>query len=162
MSYALLLSAYYAITVAVCLLALWKGGPPERFGSGLILAIMVLQRIISAALSSSTGHFPPVDPVIRLIGDGVTAVGLLAISLRYASLWLGGAMLLYAAQFTLHSYYFVTHRPNDNFHAAVNNLDFVGITLCLAIGTVVSWRRRVVANRAAAKAAAASAAAEVP
>jgi hypothetical protein len=163
MSYVLLLQAYYAIALAVCLLALWKGGPPERFGAGLILAIVILQRVISFILAPSIGHFPPVDPVIRLIGDGVTAVGLLGISLRYASLWLGGAMLLYAAQFTLHSYYFVTHRPNDNFHAAVNNIDFVGIILCLAIGTAVSWRRRVVADKAAARAsAAAAAAAEAP
>ena len=54
-----------------------------------------------------------------------------------------GAMLLYAAQFTLYAFYFVTERPIDRFHAIVNNLDFSGITWCLVIGTAVAWRRRV-------------------
>jgi len=130
--------------LCMCLLALWKGGPAERMGSGLILGIVVLRMI-------SGGFFSPdIKPILIMIGDGATALGLLAVALRYGSLWLGGAMLLYAAQFTLHSYYFVTTRPNDRFHAVVNNSDFFGIILCLAIGTAVSWRRRVVARRATA------------
>jgi hypothetical protein len=129
------------IALGICLLAIWKGGSAERVGSGLILGI-ALGRLI-------TGQFfsPDMKPVLILIGDGLTAMGLLAVALRYGSLWLGGAMLLYAAQFTLHSYYFVTARPNDNFHAAVNNIDFFGIILCLAFGALVSWRRRMIAAR---------------
>jgi len=131
------------VTLAVGLMALWKGGAAERMGSGLILGVVLLRMI-------SGGFFSPdIKPILIMIGDGVTALGLLAIALRYGSLCLGGAMLLYAAQFTLHSYYFVTNRPNDRFHAVVNNIDFFGITLCLAIGTAVSWRRRVRLRRAA-------------
>jgi hypothetical protein len=132
------------VALAICVMALWKGTAAERMGSGLILGVALL-RLISGGFFS-----PDIKPILIMIGDGMTALGLLAIALRYGSLWLGGAMLLYAAQFTLHSYYFVTNRPNDRFHAVVNNADFFGIILCLAIGTAVSWRRRVRSRRAAA------------
>jgi hypothetical protein len=132
-----------AIGLAICLFALWKGGGPERYGAGLIVGVVILQRIVAALAP------PSAFPIIQLVGDALTAVGLLVIALAYASLWIGGAMLLYAAQFTLHSFYFVTERPNDRFHAVANNLDFIGIILCLAIGTLVAWRQRVVAIRRA-------------
>src|SRR5688572_26044877 len=90
--------------LAVCLIALWKGGSPERLGAGLIVAIVVLQRTIAAFMA------PSAFPIIQLVCDALIAVGLLAVALAYGSLWIGGAMLLYAAQFTLHSYYFVTER----------------------------------------------------
>lgn len=136
-----IVQAFYVIALATCLFAFWKGSGAERLGAGLIVGVVVLAKIAGLLLPASA------EPLIRLVGDGLTAVGLLAVALRYASLWLGGAMLLYAAQFTLHSYYFVTARPNDRFHAVVNNIDFIGIILCLAVGTAVSWRRRVVAAR---------------
>jgi hypothetical protein len=128
---------------AICLFALWKGGPPEKFGAGLIAAVIILQRIMGVFTE------PSLFPIIQLVGDALTAVGLLAIALAYASLWIGGAMLLYAAQFTLHSYYFVTERPIDLFHAIANNLNFLGIHLCLVLGTLVAWRQRVLAARRA-------------
>ena len=45
-----------------------------------------------------------------------TALCLLVIAVRYASFWLGGVMLLYAAQFSLHAFYLVTSRPIDIDH----------------------------------------------
>jgi energy-converting hydrogenase Eha subunit E len=133
---------------AICLFALWKGGPPERFGGGAIVVFAVLLPRLAVAIAPESAI-----PIIRLASDGLTAVGLLVIALAYGSLWIGGAMLLYAAQFTLHSYYFVTDRPGDRFHAVVNNADFLGIHLCLVLGTLVAWRQRVVARRRAAIAA---------
>jgi hypothetical protein len=141
---------FYLLGLAICLFALWKGGSAERYGAGLILVVVVLARLAVSVFD------PAVEPIIRLVGDATTALGLLVIVLIYGNLWLGGAMLLYAAQFTLHSYYFVTHRPNDLFHAMANNLDFLGIFACLSIGTVVSWRQRIRAGRAAGLAASAA------
>ena len=141
-----------AACLAMLLFALWKGGSPERFGASVIVGIWMLQRAVGAFID------PAIYPIIQLIGDGLTALGLLVIALAYGSLWIGGAMLLYAAQFTLHSYYFVTERPKDRFHAIVNNVDFTAIILCLVIGTLVAWRQRVVATRRAAAAATAVAA----
>lgn len=132
------------LTLGICLFALWKGGQAERFGAGLIL---------TNALLSTAGDllFPHADlAILWLIADGLTAVGLLIIAVVYASFWLGGVMLLYAILFTLHSFYFVTGREVDVFHARVNNLDFLGISICLAIGTTIAWRRRIAARKAAA------------
>ena len=36
-----------------------------------------------------------------------------------------------------------TERPKDNLHAIINNLNFAGVMWCLAIGTIVVWRRRM-------------------
>jgi hypothetical protein len=145
-----------AIGLAFCGFALWKGGPPERFGAAIIVGIAVILRIVCALAPDS------LDPILQLTSDGLTAVGLLAVALLYGSLWIGGAMLLYAAQFTLLSYYFVTERPHDWFHGVVNNVDFIGVILCLALGTCVSWRQRVMAKRRAEATAAAAATASPP
>ena len=59
-------------------------------------------------------------------------------------------MLFQAVQFTLHAWYLLAERKADIFHAVVNNLDTVGILVCLLIGTITAWRRRMAAQRAAA------------
>ncbi len=134
------------LTLGICLFALAKGGTAERIGAGLILA--------NALLSNIGGFlFPDAIPaVVWLVGDGLTALGLLIVTVVYASFWLGGVMILYAILFTLHSFYFVTNRPVDLFHARVNNIDFLGISVLLAIGTIIAWRRRIAARKATSQA----------
>lgn len=129
--------------LGVCLLAFWKGEASERLGSWCILANLLTSIVATTFLG------PDVKPVGQLVIDAATALGLLFVVLRYGSLWLGAVMLLYAAQFTLHSYYFVAARPIDNFHVAANNLDFLAVIFCLGAGTFVSIRRRAVSARAA-------------
>jgi len=131
-----LVLALYLLTIAICIFAIWKGALPERLAGGIILGNIVLARV---------GHFllpPDVDTIVGLAADGVTAVALLVVTMINPSPWLGGAMLLYAAQFGLHSFYFVTERPHDRFHSIANNLDFLGISICLALGTGLAWRAR--------------------
>lgn len=128
---------------AICLFAIWKGAPPERFGGGLIIVTLLLTRLATTLAPEAA------EPIIRLVSDGLTALGLLVIALAYGSLWIGAAMLLYAAQFTLHSYYFVTKRPTDLFHAVANNIDVTGVIVCLLLGTLIAWRQRVTAERRA-------------
>ena len=60
-------------------------------------------------------------------------------------------MLLYAAQFALHSFYFVTQRPNDLFHAMANNINFALVIWSVIIGTVVAWSKRRQRTRDATK-----------
>jgi len=131
-----LLFALWLLVLAGSGFSLWKGGPPERLGGWVVLANLFLVMLTSAILPAGS------QAVGELTVDGLTAVVLLGIVLIYGSLWLGGAMLLYAVQFTLHAFYFVTERRSDNLHAIVNNLDFMGIISCLVIGTIVAWRRR--------------------
>lgn len=124
------------ILVAVCVYALWKGGPAERAGAAVIIVLVVIERLAHAL---PQGWWP----IVSLCGDALTALGLLFVALRYASLWLGGVMLLYAAQFTLHSFYLVTGRSSDSLlHIMINDFNFAAILVCLTAGTTMAWRAR--------------------
>lgn len=124
------------------LFALWRGGAAER-----ATALVVLANVVVGEVGSWLA--PSIDPAIRLVNDGLTALALLVITVRFSTLWMGGVMLFYAAQFTLHSFYLVTDRKPDNLHALINNVDFSGITWCMVIGTAVAWRRRLRLAKAA-------------
>ena len=115
--------------------ALWKGGPAERAGAVLILCFAVLYELMQLLPRE-------LRPTAQLVGDGLTAFGLLLIAVRYASLWLGSVLLFQAAQFTLHSYYLVSDRPHDALHAVINNVNLVGILACLVAGTLAAIQRR--------------------
>lgn len=129
------------LVVLGCAFGLWKGGPPERIGAFVIL--------INAALALTLGNLvdDELGYLVGLILDGITALGFLAMTLIYGRLWLGAAMLIYAAQFGLRSFYLVTERERDLLHAMINNINFMAIILCIVVGTAVAWRRRVVASR---------------
>ena len=137
--------ALNGLALAVCGLALWKGETPERLAGGFLLLSMAFNIMPSAFLPN--GYFP----MVELIGDGLTALGLLALTVIYGRLWLGAALLFQAAQFTLHSFYLVTERKNDLFHAVVNNVDFLGIMLSMALGTGLAVHRRSARRRAEAQ-----------
>jgi hypothetical protein len=122
-----------ALFLVACLFALLKGGPAERYGAAIILANLVTYSINELSWQSQ---------VVSLAIDALTAVLLLAVAIRYASVWLGAVMLLYALQFGLHGYYFVLEKPRDMTHVLVNNILFCGICLALVSGTLSTWRLR--------------------
>jgi len=118
------------------LFALWKGGVAERLAACVVAANLAAGVLVVELLT-------PFDDLLRFASDGVTAMALLAVTLRYAAPWMGGVMLFYAAQFSLHAYYMVTGRPEaDYLHAVINNINFSAINGCLVIGAAVAWRRR--------------------
>lgn len=124
------------LSVLGAFFALWKGGKAER-GAAIIVLVN--------ALIGEGSHWlaPNSDGVIRLINDGLTALALLVVTVRYVAPWMGGVMLFFAAQFAMHSYYLVTERPpGDYLNALINNINFSGIILCLILGTIFAWRRR--------------------
>lgn len=121
-------------SVLGALFAVWKGGVAERS-----TAIVVIANVL---IGQTEWFAPGSGGLIRIINDGITALVLLVITVRYAALWMGGVMLFFAAQFSMHSYYLVTERPNDYWHALINNIDYSGIIWCLIIGTLVAWRAR--------------------
>ena len=123
------------LSVLGALFALWKGGVAERSAALVVIA--------NIAIGQVEWFAPGMGGVIRMINDGITALVLLAITVRYGALWMGGVMLFFAAQFSMHSYYLVTERPNDYLHALINNIDFSGVMLCLVFGTVAAWRARI-------------------
>lgn len=124
--------------------ALWKGGTAERATAIAIIVNVAIGQLSKALLPSG-------DNVVRLLNDGLTAVLILGVTLRFGAPWMGGVMLFYAAQFAMHSYYLVTMREvGDYTYALINNINFTSMIWCLIIGTAVTWRRRA---RARAKAA---------
>lgn len=143
-AYILVWVLLWALLLAVCAFAFSRGGPPERWGAGLLLAITVASALGDALLPQG------IFLVARLIAEGAMAMGFLLVAIRFASLWLGGVMLLQAVQFSLQAYYFVTHRAHDATYVVINNIDFFGILACLTAGTLAaSHRRRAFAAQAA-------------
>lgn len=122
------------------LLALRKGGIAERLAGTVVIVDVTVARI-------GLWLGPEYQSLIHLCNDGLAAAALMVITIRYGAPWMGGIMLFFATQFSLHSYYLVSGRPDhDYLHAMVNNIDWLGIICCLIIGTAVAWRRRVVAR----------------
>ncbi len=85
-----------ALTLGISLLALWKGDFAERVGGAVVGANVVLSILSGLLLPESA------QALARLTLDGLTAISLLIITVSFASFWLGGVMLLYAVQFSLH------------------------------------------------------------
>lgn len=140
------------VLIATFAFALWKGDAAERIGGGLNLAAGLFAMFLHPLLA------PDVQPVALLVVDAALAAGFLFLAIRFASLWLGIAMLLQAVQFSLHAYYMVGDLAHDWNYARINNLDTLGIMICIVGGTIVSWRRRVRKRRQAAEKAAEAAA----
>ncbi len=129
------------LVLAGCGLGLWKGGAPERIGAFVILMNSALTLVTGNVFGKDASH------LVGLGLDGATAVAFLVMTLVYGRLWLGAAMLVYAGQFALRSYYLVTGREHDLLHAMINNANFMAIILCIVVGTAVAWRRRVTTSR---------------
>jgi hypothetical protein len=131
-------------SLGACLFALAMGGAAERYAAGVIILNMVLEYAVRKL-------FPDAASSFKLLNDGLAALVLLVLAVRYAAPWLGGAMFFYAAQFALHSYFLVLDLPTASaVRIHLNNFNFAGITCCLIAGTFMTWRRRVRRQRAAA------------
>lgn len=127
--------------VGVCLFAVIKGAAPERSA-----AIWVMMTWLSTIVAET--FFGRQDiPLIVLCADGVLATALLFISIQYASLWLGGAMLVQASAFALHAW-FLTEEPTDRniYLLAVSLLSYTVLVLLMG-ATISRWRARVIRAR---------------
>ena len=133
----------FALTVWV--FAFWRGARAERWGAAIIMANQALTFVLTYFVGRQSPG--PIGLIAQLTLDGAAAVALLLVLLRFGRPWLGIAMLLYAAQFTLQSVYIVAALKKDYLHVLLNNLNFIAIHLSLAIGTGQVWLR----NRRSAK-----------
>jgi hypothetical protein len=139
-NYVIVQIVWFAI-LGVVVFSIWKGGVAERLAGCLMAA---------GAMYGYAVKIVPQDfqTLALLTGDFLLALGFLGLAVRYTSLWIGGAMLFQAVQFTLHAWYMLGEKPRDIFHGVVNNLDTVGILVCLIVGTATAWRRRIAAEKA--------------
>ncbi|QUD86616.1 hypothetical protein [Phenylobacterium montanum] len=79
-----------------CAYAWWKGGRAEKLGMMVVAGCWIgsdLLRAISGEL---------IPTVILFGADAAFSIGLLIIAIRYASVWVGMAMLLESMLFALH------------------------------------------------------------
>jgi hypothetical protein len=123
-------------TLGVCAFGLWKGDAPVRYAAMTLLAVEISSFFIDPKFGDVGG-----ESVILAV-DFAFAVILLILAVRFANLWIGAAMILQAAQFSLHAYYLVMELPHDRLHAWINNTDDWGILIAIAVGTVLAMRRR--------------------
>jgi len=126
-----------AVLFGCSVLVLVKGGPAERAAMLLLAGAWVG----AFAAQAVTGEIAP--SVLFLFTDLALAVGFLALAIRYASVWLGGAMMLEGALFFIHS----AHLSDDSqlsygYLLAMNILSYC-VLACVVGGACASWRRRV-------------------
>ena len=133
-----------AAILGVTIFAWAKGGWPERLGASFNLFIALLFLVLQFGMPVAM-----LAPGLLVI-DGLLGVGLLGLAIRYTSLWLGAAMLLQAAQFSLHAFYYVTAKSFDLLFAVVNNVVSWGILIAIVSGTFASWMQARRAAKAAA------------
>lgn len=134
-------AAIWIAIFALSALAWVKGGRPERLGAlAVILGALAVLATHAAAPTAA-------QPMILLVIDGGLAAAFLLLAMQFVSPWLGVAMLLQAIQFSLHAYYLVVEKAHDNLYKMVNNINTVGVMLCILAGTLLAWRQRRVGAR---------------
>lgn len=134
----------YLLTISTLLVgvfAWWKGGPAEKI-CGVANAVVALLYIVVQALIAAGAQLQ----IVFLLIDCGLAVVFLALAVRYASLFLGAAMILQAAQFSLHAYYMVAERHLDSVYLLANNVISWLVLACIVIATLFTWQKRRAAD----------------
>ncbi len=126
-----------AILIGIFALALWRGGPPERLGAGFAIVAALVGMLINILAG------PELAPLLLLAADAALAAAFLFLAVRYASLWLGAAMIFQAVQFGLHAIYTAGDLAHDHRYKLINNLVTLGIFTVILLATLFSWRKRV-------------------
>ena len=127
--------------VLCCGFAVWKGDLAERAGALLIVTTWVITLVASAATKS---YMPA---TAFLASDGIMAIGLLILAIRYSSLWMGLAMLVQATALSFHAAYFAAD-PDEiskkvlHFYVMGKNLASVGLLVIILAATVTSILKR--------------------
>jgi hypothetical protein len=134
--YHVLLVALWAAALLTTVFALWKGDMAVRYAALTHAGVEVATFLINPQFGDLGAES------LLLAVDFGSSVIFLVLAVRYANLWIGGAMLLQSAQFALHAYYLVMELPHDRLHAWINNSCDWGIIVCLLTGTVLAMRRR--------------------
>jgi hypothetical protein len=126
-----------AALVVVSGFAVWKGSDAVRAGAVLI----VVTWFVTLAASAVTRSYVPAGAF--LASDGIMAVGLLFLAVRYSNWWMGAAMLLQSLALALHAGYFAAERADLSAHVLRNyilgkNLASAGLLLIILAATVAS------------------------
>lgn len=124
-----------ALALGVCVFAFVWGQMAERLAAAIVISSVPVGFLVALLPREQ-------QSVAELLADGVMAFLILALALRFPTRWLGTVLILYAAQFSLHAFYFVTSRPRDEFHLIANNLIFLAVNVTLLMGAGGTVRHR--------------------
>ena len=127
--------------VLSCGFAIWKGSEAVRAGALLILVTW----FVTLAASAVTRSYVPA--IAFLASDGIMAMGLLFLAVRYSNWWMGAAMLLQAIALAMHAGYFAAERDDLSRHVLHNyvlakNLASAGLLLIILAATIANILRR--------------------
>jgi hypothetical protein len=139
----LLLKAEIFLIFLCCAFGIVKGGPAERAGASLILAAYL---ICDVALALYKLSFPT---TAIFVSDFVLAISLLAVAIRYSSLWLGCAMMLQSIALCSQGLAFGGDGLRAHEQLWLNNCVSMLMMACIIAGSISSWRRRIKARRVA-------------
>jgi hypothetical protein len=139
----ILLFALLGANFSVAAFGIWKGDSAVRWAA-LVQLCTSVDPLLALALGGDWNE-------TLELGTGLVAAAIyLLLAVRFANLWIGAAMLLQAAEFSLDSFYLVADRPLDHLHAWINNSCEWGIVLCILSGAMLSIiRRRTMVREAA-------------
>ena len=129
------------LLTGACLFAWLKGGPAERAGASLIGAAWVGSLAVQS-LTPAASH-----EIYLLIFDFLLAFGLLAIAIRFASFWLGVAMVLQGLVLALHAESMSGWSLNLRQYIISLNLCSAGMLLAVVVATAAYWLRSSRADR---------------
>jgi hypothetical protein len=129
-------------SIGVAAFSAVRGAPAERYGAALILVINVISDLAMAIVS------PHVPQMVLFWLDFLLALGLLLITFRYSSLWLGGAMLLQSLMLFMHAMALGGDELSSYAFMYVNNGVSWLMYLCLFGATLMSWHSTRRARRA--------------
>ena len=125
--------AFLIFTVAF---AFYRGEASDKAGAGLILLVYVLADILLAVT------FPRFPTLLMMMLDFSLAVGLLALALKYSSIWLGIAMLLQSIALASHAFRLEGFGLGAIQEVILNNGLSNLMLVCIIAATTASWRVR--------------------
>jgi hypothetical protein len=130
-----------AALLLVCGFAVWKGSEALRAGAVLI----VVTWFVTLTASAVTRSYVPATAFMA--SDGILAIGLLFLAVRYSNWWMGAAMLLQSLSLALHAGYFAAERADLSAHVLRNyilgkNLASAAMLLVILAATIASILRR--------------------
>lgn len=129
------------LLVLSCGFAIWKGDTPERAGAVLIAVTWALTLVAS----SVTHSYLPATAF--LASDGLMALGLLVLAVRFSNWWMGAAMLLQAVVLALHAAYFAAEKTDLSRrilwdYVAGKNIASVLLLVIIVAATAASMHKR--------------------
>jgi hypothetical protein len=124
--------------LAICALTLFRGGPAEVWGAAAIFLTWVSGDVV--ALLVTHRSYDPVVEMVYLTFDCTLALSFLVLSLRFAKVWLGVAMLVQSAELALHGAEMADLGLSYRSYMIGNNIvSFLLLALLLG-ATLSNWR----------------------